>query len=580
MKNKLKIFFLPIIIFLLSFFIRTWQLNLFPVAMVHDELNYVMNAKSLYETGKNIPLTASSLFSWGENNWDVVISEIPSYLVLPWVGPNEMNQFNARVVYALVSSLSVVVLYFIAEKLLNKEIALFAGIAMALNPWSIHFGRTSLEVNFATFFFLLGILVYLKNQSWKIFWSLPFFVASFMSYLGAKLHFLPIIIFLTFFKLSFDKIKKEKIITLSFLGISLLLFLAYFVTMKYQPAGARRGELIPFETEWTSSIVNDERRQAIPNSGLSLFSNKATVALKRIADVYISGFSTVPLFVRGDVVSIYSLWQHGQFYYLDFFLISLGIVVLFTLEKKVFWLVSAIILLGPTVSSIDLVEQTYPVRSFPMFPFLCLLIGIGFWFIFRKLKYGKIILGGVGIIYLILVLNFLNLYFYRYPVYSAERWFLSERILSKYLTYLNSDQDKSVKNVWVVVEENPKNVFEDYLFYSGKYNSKEDVILANQKLTQKDFSDGKITFVSECPSENLQKGDIVISDQRKKCLSEKSGERGIVSLTDSGTVFIINNDYVCSGLDLRRYYQPTGYKEFFIEKQNKEEFCQNWIISF
>lgn len=89
-----------LIIIATAIFFRVFLLDLFPVSIIPDELNYVLNAKSLWFTGHNIPLTASALFSWGETNFDIVISEVPSYITSLWIGPHSLNHFNARIPYA------------------------------------------------------------------------------------------------------------------------------------------------------------------------------------------------------------------------------------------------------------------------------------------------------------------------------------------------------------------------------------------------------------------------------------------------------------------------------------------------
>lgn len=583
LKERLLQFFLNskfiILLFVVSLSLRVILLNIFPIGIVHDELNYVMNAKSLFETGKNIPLTASSLFSWGEKNWDVDIAELPSYIISPWVGPNNLNQFNARLPYVVASSFSVVFLYLIAKQILGKKIAIFAGLVMAFNPWSIHFGRNAFEVSFVSFFYLAGTYLILKNRSWKIFWAYPFFLAGFLSYLGAKLHFLPFIIILLAYKFFTTRAVKERKAYVAFGLLAFLTLLSYTLTLKFQPAGDRREELIFFSNDWASSQVNDERRQAIPSPLANIFSNKATVTVKRVADYYISGFGSTPLFSKGDVVSVYSLWQHGQFYYIDLPLIILGLVVLFSLKRSAFWMTVALVALGPTVSSVDLVSQTYPVRAFPMFPFLCLFSGIGLWFIKDKLRFGRIIFWPVVFIYLVLIANFLYLYFYRYPVYSAERWFLSERIIARYVSLLESNP--SVKKIYISTIENPKIVFEEYLFFSGKYNSKVDVVKENLNLENKVFGDGKIVFIHNCPIfVDYKNGEMLIADRRLGCLKEERGERGILDLVDAGTVFIIKNDGLCQNEILSRYYVAKNFSQFQIEKMGKSEFCKNWIAEF
>ena len=50
---------------------RLLWLDKLPPSLAYDELNYVLNAKSVFQSGHNIPWTALALFSWGEKNFDI-----------------------------------------------------------------------------------------------------------------------------------------------------------------------------------------------------------------------------------------------------------------------------------------------------------------------------------------------------------------------------------------------------------------------------------------------------------------------------------------------------------------------------
>ncbi len=569
-----------LLILITALAIRVIYLNKLPPGIVHDELNYVMNAKSLFYTGKNIPLTASAILSWGEKNYDVVISELPSYLIMFWIGLTRLSFFTARFPYAIVSSMSVVVLYLITKNLLGKNIAKYAGFVMAFNPWSIHLGRTALEVNFALFFFLLGAYVILIVPPKNILRAFPFFLVMFFSYLGAKLHFFPLVlVFLVYKYITSKESPKQKRVFMIFAALSLVLLLSYVFTLDYQPSGTRRVELILFERDWAASLVNKERLRAIPNAGLELFSNKATVILRRIVDVYLKAFSSIGLFTRGETVSVYSIWEYGQFHYIDFFLIIMGLVALFSLSSQVFWLLVAIILLSPTVSSIELVEQSYAIRAYPMFPMFCLLSGAGIWYLKEKFKFGKLVFLAIGAIYLSSVVYFLNLYIYRYPVYAAERWFLSERILANYARH--ALENSGVKKVIISPIESQKIVFEEFLFFSGLYENSENIVKINKNIEKHDFSYDKVSFIKGCPgSLDFDEEVVLITHANYKCSEEKPGKRGIVDLKDAGTVYYIDNDILCKDYELARYYRPMDLFVFDMEKQSIAEFCKNWIISF
>jgi len=586
MPNKIgkskKTIIVAFAIFILALLPRVLWLKIFPPSMIHDELNYVMNAKSLFHDGRNIPWTASSAFSWGENVFDVVISEIPSVITAPWIGPNELNQFNARIPYALISSITVMFVYLISREILEEKVAVLSGLLMAFNPWSIHFGRTALELNFSSLFYIMGIYIIIKSKEYKILYALPIFILGFLSYLGAKLLFLPVIIITLIFKYFSENNKRKYVSPIkTFMLLSFTVFAVYTLTINSHPAGTRTDELLIFDSEWTSQIVNEERRQAIPNAGLNIFSNKAVVLIRRVADVYLHAFSSTGLFARGETVSVYSTWEHGQFYYLDFPLILMGLIALYSSKKKrkVFWFIVTLILISPIVSSIDMVERTFAVRSFTMFPFLVILSAKGAYHIKDNFKFSRAIITLIAVLYAGSVMYFLNLYFFRYPVYAAERWFFSERIIANYIRL--SEENKNEGHIYVVPYETAKTVFEEYLFYSGNYNTKHDVQKVNKKMDQGDFSYKNATFLDVCP-ENIDfgHGDVLISDRRKGCIEKEEGNLGILQVVDAGTVFIIKNDTLCNDYELPRYYRPMSVDEFRVEEMDTKDFCRSWIARY
>lgn len=188
-------------------------------------------------------------------------------------------------------------------------------------------------------------------------------------------------------------------------------------------------------------------------------------------------------------------------------------------------------------------------------------------------RMGQVLILMAVVLYLVLVANFWHLYFFRYQVYASEGWFFSERILANYLR--QAQENPAVGVVRVAVRE-PKIVFEEYLFYSGVYNWPEKIAAVNKGLKNKNFGYGKVVFESGCP-ETFGESDIVVVDARLGCLPEE-GNKGIVSLADGGTVFVIKKDIVCPDNAIR-YYRPRDISQFLLERQDRKEFCQNWIVN-
>lgn len=143
-----------ILIFVLGFLLRVFYLHLFPVAISNDEHEYIMNSKSIFYTGRSLPNTSLGIFSSGNTSSDMKLAELPSYIFSPLIGPTELNQYFVRIPYAMVSSLSILLIYILIQNLLHRRrLSLLSSFVMAINPWSIHFGRIGLEITLVTFFY-------------------------------------------------------------------------------------------------------------------------------------------------------------------------------------------------------------------------------------------------------------------------------------------------------------------------------------------------------------------------------------------------------------------------------------------
>ncbi len=563
-----------ILIISLAIFLRIWLLNIFPTAFTHDEFEYIMQAKSLLYTGQGIPTAPPfGLFSWGQQGSGNVLAELPSFLIIPFVGPFGPSQFMARLPYAIVSVATVLIIYLLFKKLTQKKaLALFAALILAVNPWSIHFGRTSFEFTFSVFFYLMGIYLVIKSKKWRILYSLFFFTAGFLSYHGAKLLFFPLISLVCLWKfLEGGKINWKPLLILT--SVALLISIAYLTTLKYQPANARAGELVFYDNTVGSSVDN-ERKLAVPGFQQTFFLNKVTHFTKKLTDTYLHTFSTDFLFVSGEDRGAYSFWIHGLFYYIDFPLIILGLVGLYVANKKAWWLVLGILIISPITSMLSGGEASYVIRSGLVFPFLAALSGIGIWFLVNQFsKYRFLLAGIVFVIYLFSIANFLNLYFTRFPIYNSEGFFYSNKVLSRYLDLALIKPDQTPI---IVSATEPRILFEKFLFYNNFY-SKENAENINQKIAQKDFSYNNVRFIDKCDESVSTGSATLIYEAKMECDKQVQPTARILAPVDAGSLFVIKNDKLCSIYSLSRYPRINNISEFDIYKLKEENFCQIWI---
>ena len=437
-------------------------------------------------------------------------------------------------------------------------------------------GRTEFEVNFYTFFFLLGFLILLKNNKWKIFYSLPIYLFGFFSYTGGQLVFyLFIIITLVYHYLASNK-ERIKPYLLYGLTISLVLISYIYLTFHNQTLLTRGSELFLPTNRIVSQEVDKKRLLSVPSDFNKLFVNKATVYSRDFLEKYLDAFSPVTLFLNGEFRAAFSLQEHGNFYIIESILMLLGISYLLSFKKKVAILLLFIILISPITSGLSQVEHSYSQRAGLMYPYMIIFIACGITFIFdafsnKKYKYlVSVLLVGV---YLVLFLNLIYLYFFRFPIYASDGWFFQDRILSKYIE--NSNKINNEGNI-VVFSSEPKITFEEYLYFTNLYNAKT-VKIINNSINKGEYSYGNVTFTNSCIAVKDNGNDVLIYDDLLDCPINKKGVLRITRFQDVLEKYLIKNDTLCSQYKLGRYVSTEAFKNFDLDSQNVQEFCRNWI---
>lgn len=575
--------YVPLFIFILALFLRLLWLNIIPVALTNDEFDYIIQAESISFTGHTIPTNpALGLFSFGQQNQGNVLAELPSFLIAPVVGLFPSSQFASRLPYALTSSLIVVMVYFIFHSLTrNKSLSLFAALALALNPWSIHFGRTSFEFTFALFFYLLGIYLVIIQKRWKILYAVIFFVLGFLSYHGFKILIVPLVLFISIWKYYSHEEKSTKPLIL-LCSSSILIFFLYAISLGLQPAASRISEIVFFNPAAKAQItkeVNYERQFSIPGFQQSIFINKYVYFTRSAIQTYLNAFSTDFLFVKGDPRGAYSFWIHGPFYFIDFPLILLGFFILFVTYKRAWALVTGLILLAPLPSVISTVDISYVIRSSLMFPLLASLSGLGMWYLLQiPRKYHifcvKYVVSLVVFLYIISVAYFLNLYFTRYPLYGSEGFFLSDKIIARYLSFASHNPNHQT----IVYAGESRIKFEKYLFYNHLY-TRQTANEINEKIKQHDYSWDNIKFTDTGFS-------LAVSSESAKTIIYKNdfetrrtppASLSIATPTSSDPLYYINNDIVCKHSSLLRYVVIHKISDFDMYAMPLNKFCSTWI---
>lgn len=583
---------LPLIFILIfALILRLWWLNKFPVSLTYDEVEYVLDAKAIFYTGRDISGSWSP-FSLATKPIGVLTAELPALLTSPFIGPVTPSLFTARFPYALSSMLLILIVYLISQELLkSKRIALIAALLLSINPWSFHFGRTAFEAPLAILFYLTASCILLKTQSWKILFSFPFLFLGFYSYLGTKLIFLPLVLILCLFHYSCVNRKTSKKPYIMLLFLSVLIVSYYVLSLRYQAARGRMSDLLFFATDKAAQTVNMERRLSLPTSLTIFFSNKAVYFLRTFISNYIGAFSPKFLFLFGEERGAFSMWTHGLFYYIDFILIIIGACVLFEFNKRAWLFLISLIAIAPLPSALSSDYESYVLRSALLYPILIIFAASGISYVIDALRRHLRFIGlGLSVIYGLFLMNYLYLYFFRYPVYGSEGFFFSGRVLSKYLSLYSRIPKKEI----VVFSPDASGLFKQHLFYSKLYNKESAKEIASN-IRKGRFEFKNVIFTEACSKEDVLQNEntVLIYKCGSECEKEiekfikdqHSSEKEPVMLTlsisnpaDGGEIYRIYGDGICSRYQLNSYPRPASGYDFQVESQDAESFCKKWIM--
>jgi 4-amino-4-deoxy-L-arabinose transferase-like glycosyltransferase len=561
---------------LVAFLIRFIWIDKVPNAIGGDELTYVINSRAMFLTGTDISGTWNPLtgFIFQYPAYTLPQAELPYFLVAPFVGLMGFSFLSVRIIFVLLSLFSVPLIYLITKTLFNKNAGLVAALVMAFNPWAVYMGRTAYESTPAIFFFLLSFYLLLILKGKNILFTIPILFFAFYSYVATKVAFLPFVVIVLLFSYLFVNKKKYKkeylIVFVSCFALVLLFAFAAFTTS----GQSRAGELVNINAPQIASEVDYIRKTSIQSPLTNIFENKVTIFSRVILNKLFNSFSINYLFVTGD--QFYSLLRHGLFYVLDALFLLLGFVYIYARRKSTFFLLFSLVLAGvlPQLVHSNSVNNfsIHQALTFGVFP---IIIGVGIWGTITLIKnkwYFRISSLIIGLIYLFLILNFVNIYFNQFPLRGYFDFHV--RLLSKY-SALASSQGKEV----TIYSPSAPDIFKKYIFYTNSYN--RDTYLAIRKnYKSENFKFQNINFLGcDRTIDVNKKKNLIIYDFNCGSLVDQPKHLAIPRLSDGGQSYQIFNDSTCSKFNLKGYPQGIKIDDFAIESLSAQRFCETFITS-
>src|SRR3989344_2031388 len=170
-----------------AFILRIAWLDRFPLGLHADEVSQGYNAYSLLKTGKDEHGVSwpVSLRAFGE--WK---PPLETYLTIPTIAFFGLSPWGIRLPSALFGTATVVLIYFLTRSLLQKtqtttsydanHVAITSALLLTISPWHILQSRVAMHGTIALFFWMLGILGFIKGTNFS-----RWFIISSIGFVGA-----------------------------------------------------------------------------------------------------------------------------------------------------------------------------------------------------------------------------------------------------------------------------------------------------------------------------------------------------------------------------------------------------------
>ena len=443
-----------VLILIVAFFLRFYQLGTNPPSLTWDEAAWGYNAYSLGIDGKDefgrfLPL--DYLESFGDFKPPVY-----AYLDVIPIRIFGLNEFAVRFPSAFLGVLTVLFTYFLTKRIFwqseRKNLyGLTSALILAISPWHIMLSRAAFEANVATFFIVLGVFLFLtavnsvKSQGvasfpplgWKpidtlglrflllLSLSVISFVLSMYTFNTARVVAPLLILSLAIgFRKELLQMRKQLLVAI-IIGLILILPLAQFLTTPQ--AKLRFQEVNIFSDINVIKTANQEIANDNNAFWSKLIHNRRLLYSVEYIKHYFDNLSPNFLFIRGDGNPKFSTQTVGEMFLWDLPFFVVGIFLLFRKKEGYWWIIPIWLIVG-IIPAGTARETPHALRIEATLPTFQIFTAIGittflYWIKSSGIKkYFKYAI--VFVIFSVLFLNFL--YFYHdylvhYPrIYSGE----------------------------------------------------------------------------------------------------------------------------------------------------------------
>lgn len=464
-----KKFGILVLIFLVAFILRFFQLGNNPPSLTWDEAAWGYNAYSIGidgrdEFGRFLPL--DYLESFGDFKPPVY-----AYLdVLP-VKFFGLNEFAVRFPSALFGVFTVLLTYFLTKRIFynskNKELyAIFSTLFLALSPWHIMLSRAAFEANVATFFIVLGVLLFLiamQKNKWYLILAFASFVVTLYTFNTSRVVSpLLLLLLIFFFRRDLWNAKKE-FITASLIGLVLFLPIAKFLISPQ--ASLRFKEVNIFSDPSVVSLANEEVKNDNNAIWSKIIHNRRVIFTAEYIKHYFDNLSPNFLFIRGDGNPKFSTQDVGEMYLFDLPFFVAGFFLIFRKKEGKWYLLPIWLILG-IIPAATARETPHALRIETTIPIFQMLSAYGFVLFLNKFSKNRYLVGFSLFFLIINVTYFLHGYIAHYPKEFSGEWQYGYKESINYVQRVKANYNQ------LNITEELGRPYIYYLFYT-KYDPKK-----------------------------------------------------------------------------------------------------------
>ncbi len=158
MKRKIPI----VLIIILGFLLRIWNIDKFPATLYGDEQSFAWNAYNILKLGQD---EYGNPYPLQFKAFDDYKAPVPVYLLVPFINVFGLNIFSIRLPIVIASTISIIAVFFLARLFLSYKVSLLVAFLFSVSPWHMHLSRGFFEATLSLMFFIWGVYFFVRSKN-------------------------------------------------------------------------------------------------------------------------------------------------------------------------------------------------------------------------------------------------------------------------------------------------------------------------------------------------------------------------------------------------------------------------------